>query len=110
MSQEFIAIWNTVYNMEGVLVFDASLHQSCVLIDNILIRKTYRRKGVGSDIIKLVCEFADKFKLDIILLPDSSFGTPKDVLIRFYNNFGFLEHNENFYMEAFSDYLLRKPK
>lgn len=109
VEKDFIELWNWVYEQEGVIVFDASLFPSYVLIDNILILPKNRRQGLGSLIMKKVCDFADLHNKDILLLPDEWMDTPLEVLIYFYGNFNFKIHDGKKYGGDWIDYLLRKP-
>lgn len=110
IEKEFTELWNWVYQQEGVIVFDASLFPSYVLIDNLLILPTYRKQGLGTKIMKKVCEFADLHNKDILLLPDADMSTPLEVLVYFYGNFNFTIHDGGKYGGDWIGYLLRKPE
>ena len=107
--KDFLELWDWVYEQKNVVVFDASLFPSYLLIDTILILPSGRKQGLGSLIMKKVCEFADLHRKDILLLPDEDMGTALEVLIYFYGNFDFTIHKGVKYEGDWIDYLLREP-
>jgi predicted GNAT family N-acyltransferase len=65
-------------------------------LSSIVIPKEYRKMGKGSEIMDMVCSYADNVNKPIYLTPDTSFGgTSTSRLKRFYGRFGF-KRNRNY--------------
>lgn len=64
-----------------------------ISIDLIIVKD--KNKGVGTDIMNDIIEYANKVKKIIILTPSDEFGGDKDKLINFYKRFGFVENKDN---------------
>lgn len=63
---------------------------------SIIIPKSLRGKGIGSDTVEMVCDYADEKQKPVYLTPDTSFGgTSIDRLKKFYRRFGFMK-NDNY--------------
>jgi GNAT superfamily N-acetyltransferase len=57
------------------------------------VPKTDRKKGIGSAIMRAVCDYADEKGIIVVLSPTSEFGTGKATLMRFYKSFGFVPNS-----------------
>jgi GNAT superfamily N-acetyltransferase len=55
----------------------------------IIIKKSKRNQGIGSEIIKEIIKFADTYNLEIKLWPSDKHGSDYNRLIKFYENLGF---------------------
>ena len=78
-------------------------------IDNMVVKKEYRKQGIGTQILNDVISYADKNGKTITLTPTSEFGT-KEKLKKWYKANGFVENkgrNTNF---LFRDTMYRMPK
>jgi ribosomal protein S18 acetylase RimI-like enzyme len=106
--KEFEELWNEIYSTKEVIVFDASLYPSYLVIELIQIKISDRRKGFGTLVMNKIIEFAKKHNKDILLFADESFGTPKEYLLNFYEKFGFTENDCSVYSGAWQDYLIYK--
>lgn len=59
-------------------------------LSDMYVKESYRGKGVGSEVMGRLCEFADTNKLDIRCIPSSDDdGGGDDRLILFYKRYGF---------------------
>lgn len=106
---EFEELWEVVYSTQGLVVFDARIYPSYIIIDLLQIAHNQRRQGKGTQIINQVISFAKKHEKDVLLLVDGSFGTPKDVLFDFYSKFGFVQ-NKKYKAKEWNDYLVFECK
>lgn len=62
-----------------------------LVLDKIIIPKESRKQGIGTRIMKMVCEYADSIQKPIYLTPSTSFGgTSVNRLKDFYMHFGFI--------------------
>jgi uncharacterized protein YaiE (UPF0345 family) len=74
----------SVKEAEGELYMTVSL---------LRIPKDDRKKGIGSSIMKALCDYADKKSIIVALSPTSEFGTGKATLMHFYKSFGFIRNS-----------------
>ena len=81
-------------------------------LNDIIVRKENRKQGIGSQVIKALCTFADKYKLRIIVSPgvkDTAYGvTSRSRLVRFYKRFGFIENKGKDF--TISESMFRLPR
>jgi predicted GNAT family N-acyltransferase len=64
-------------------------------LTSIVIPKDMRGQGKGTEIINMVCKYADDVNKPVYLTPDISFGaTSVNRLKRFYKNFGFKKNRD----------------
>ena len=100
-----IIISESQYNklMEGYVNFpiedDISLEvwedEEKLELESIVIPKNLRGQGKGSEIMYMVCDYADEKQKPLYLTPDTSFGaTSVDRLKRFYKKFGFTKNKD----------------
>ena len=68
------------------------------------IKVLKQRQGNGTKIMNLLTRIADKYGYTIDLSISSKFGTPKKVLRKFYEKFGFIQSSND------KDKYIRKPK
>ena len=82
------------YRIELKLLF---LPKRTIQLHTIVIPDDSRNKGIGTEVIKDIIQYADNHKLDIVLNPaevDDGLGTTsKEDLIRFYERFGFVDND-----------------
>lgn len=71
-----------------------------IILNKVFIPKENRNKGLGSEFMWALCEFADSIRITITLTPDVSYGgSSVSRLTRFYTRFGFVKNsgrNRNF--------------
>ena len=64
-------------------------------LESIVIPKSLRGQGKGTEIMNMICKHADKVGKPIYLTPDVSFGgTSINRLKRFYSQFGFKKNRD----------------
>lgn len=66
---------------------------NAIILEKIIVATPVRNRGIGSQVVKYICEFADINKVSIILSPDSTFGGDIDRLREFYARFGFVDRD-----------------
>jgi GNAT superfamily N-acetyltransferase len=74
---------NIDFNVD-VKEMDGDLYMTVSLLR---VPKTERKQGIGSAIMRAVCDYADKKGIIVALSPTSEFGTGKATLMRFYKSF-----------------------
>lgn len=115
IEQEFCKIWYRAYDDYKAAVFDCSLfnlphpQKGYLVLDCIRIAEANQRRGFGSDIMTMLCKYADRYQLPIYLEPNDLFGTPIDVLNRFYGKFGFKKVWFRQVPREYRKYLCREP-
>ena len=62
-----------------------------ILLEVLVISPKYRKLGLGSEILKKTITFAEDLGIDLVLEPDSCYGTPLSVLNAFYAKNGGLK-------------------
>ena len=75
------------YSVDLFIYYNKFAHT--IILSKIVIDKKNRSKGIGTNVMNEICDFADKHKLRIALTPSSDFGGSKSRLIQFYKTFGF---------------------
>lgn len=64
-------------------------------LSRIVIPKEYRGQGKGTEIMNMVCDYADNLNKPIYLTPDTNFGgTSIERLKKFYRRFGFTKNKD----------------
>jgi GNAT superfamily N-acetyltransferase len=93
-----------LYSLEQQLTKDYPLKSlsiymydsSTIKINLVVIIDKYRNEGYGTYVMEDICEYADKYKYNIILTPsqkDAIHGTTSySRLVAFYKRFGFIEN------------------
>lgn len=60
-----------------------------LVLDKIVVPKDKRKQGIGTEILKMVCQFADETNSVLMLTPSTSLGaTSLTRLKKFYKGFG----------------------
>lgn len=82
--------------LERTLVFKYSIHlslrqhdENIVSIQTIAIPARDRRQGLGTIVMNEICDTADEKGWTLTLSVSDGLGTPLDVLIEWYQRFGF---------------------
>ena len=87
---------------------------NAISLQLIVVSKEGQGKGAGTKAMKMLCDYADKNKLKIILSPsekDSRLGTTsKSRLIEFYKRFGFVMNKGKSKDFTFQDSMYREPR
>lgn len=83
--------------------------EKSVHINSIRVKKSGQGKGIGSEIINSVKEFATKNNLPITLTPEPDKGK-KEALVRFYKKHGFVKCRDPHYTNPFGPTLIWFPK
>lgn len=91
------------YSVDLFIYYNKFAHT--IILSKIVVDKNNRSKGIGSNVINEICDFADKHSLRIALTPSSDFGGSKSRLIQFYKNFGF----KNYKGYEFKESMVREP-
>jgi len=102
------------YNFTDIKIFE---RKDFIYIHKIVIPQELRDKGIGTQIMNDICDYADsKNKTITLLLNDEDYeeekgwGTKsKDSLIRFYKRFGFVENKGSNQNNLMVDDMYRKP-
>ena len=67
-----------------------------LVLDTIVIPKELRGQGKGTEVMNMVCDYADKVGKPLFLTPSSSYGASSvSRLERFYKRFGFKRNKEH---------------
>lgn len=92
------------YSVELFIYYSKFAH--IIILSKIVVDKKDRGKGIGTNVMNEICNFADKYNLRIALTPSSDFGGSKSRLIQFYKIFGF----KNYKGYEFSESMVRIPQ
>ncbi|KPI24634.1 hypothetical protein OV320_7839 [Actinobacteria bacterium OV320] len=65
-----------------------------------------KRQGTGTEVMRRICAVADEKGHRIALTPDTSWGSSKAGLVRFYGRLGFIRNRDT----SISNTLIRNPK
>lgn len=79
-------------------------------LSRIEVDKGYQGKGIGTDVMNLIIDFADNNQLPIALTPEKISNTPKTNLINFYKKFGFVLNRGKNKDWNFKELMVRYPK
>lgn len=103
-----------VYFSENYPVAEVSLtllNRGVVTVNKIIVDKPYRKRGIGTQIMTELIQFADYFSFTITLTTSTQWGgTSRNRLRKFYKRFGFIRNkgrNKDF---TISDGMYRKPR
>jgi GNAT superfamily N-acetyltransferase len=58
-------------------------------VSSIIVKDEYRGRGIGTEVMKSLCLFADREGLTMALTPDNEYGSSKTFLTAWYKSFGF---------------------
>lgn len=81
-----------------------------ISLDKIIIPKGERNKGIGSNFMKDLSDYADKTNQKIVTSPTSDFGGNKNRLIDFYKKNGFIENKGKTIDYQINETMIRQPK
>jgi GNAT superfamily N-acetyltransferase len=76
----------------------------------IKLKPEHQKKKIGTKIMNYITNYADSRSKVLHLTPDSSMGTPKSVLNKFYMSFGFVPNKGMNKDYRFRSTLIRYPK
>ena len=77
------------------IILEVWEEESKIVLDRIVIPIKLRKQGIGSKIMRMVCEYGDKVNKPIYLTPSTSFGgSSVNRLKEFYKRFGFVKNPE----------------
>jgi GNAT superfamily N-acetyltransferase len=82
-----------------------STAKKALLLNNIVIKKEYRSKGIGRKIIEDLIKYADENNWIITLSPSSYYGIPEQRLKEYYKSFGFEDNTDSRFIHK----MIRKP-
>ena len=66
---------------------------NALVIDKIIVATSVRNQGIGTEVMKYICVYANNNKVSVILTPDGTFGGDVIRLREFYKRFGFVERD-----------------
>lgn len=102
-----------IRNLENRLVSEYNVKLSLqltksnvIIISKIVVNKDSRSEGIGSKVMKEICNYADKNELRIALTPSNDFGGNVNRLKQFYKKFGFVQYKGYEFRET----MVREPK
>jgi len=99
---------NSQANVDLITSFrDGNIYMEVSLIR---LPKELRKQGIGSQIMKALCQFADQKSIIMALSPTSEFGTSKAALIKFYRSFGFVPNSGRSKNYQVMSTMIRYPK
>lgn len=83
--------------------FDISIwkKEKLVWLNNFIIPKNLQHMHIGTKIMEQFCQWLDINQYDSKLLVSNCYGTPEDILIAFYQKFGYIiekSKTKNLYM------------
>lgn len=85
-----------IRNKYGLTHFNLFTNKKDLILDMIVVPKDKRKQGIGSKVLKEICDYADRNDLRILLTTntkDDVHGTTSsDRLKKFYKRFGFVEN------------------
>lgn len=86
-------------------------HSYYLQVASIVVPREKRNRGIGSQVMRAVCTYADTHNLIVGLTPALDFGaTSVTRLRRFYSQFGFKRNYGNQADPIISEAMIRRPK
>lgn len=76
----------------GIMVQLEQDDNGFVVVDNLIVAKKDRKRGVGTEAMGVIIQVADKHGWDLALTPSDSFGSTFNRLEAFYRRFGFTKN------------------
>lgn len=67
------------------------------LLNWIFVKEKYRRTGLASTILGVICKYMDENQYYMVLDANDQFGTQESVLIKFYEKFGFYKRISDYH-------------
>lgn len=101
--KSIISIYKEYFNKINIYEFNDKIS-----IDLIVAKE--KGTGKGTELMKALCEYADKNNKIIILTPSDEFGSSKSNLIKFYKKFGFIENKGSNKIFGIFEEMYRNPK
>jgi len=93
--------------LDGLDIYE---NKGSLILSRIIIKPSFRNRGLGSKILDELIRYADANTKIIALTPSSDFGGNRNRLIQFYKKFGF-KFNKGYYKNfEFRDEMIRYPK
>jgi predicted GNAT family acetyltransferase len=93
--------------LDGLDIYE---NKGSLILSRIVIKPSFRNRGLGSKILDELIRYADANTKIIALTPSSDFGGNRNRLIQFYKKFGF-KFNKGYYKNfEFRDEMIRYPK
>lgn len=102
--QAIKAKYEDVLEKWSVFEYDDQIRVSLVVV-----KEDQRGKGIGRKVFEDLNGYADSTGKTITLTPDSSFGTSKSALVRFYKSLGFVLNKGRNKDYEISELMYRKP-
>lgn len=99
-------VQQALYDFESDIIhrFPVIISLCCIkdniILGSIVVEKTHRGQGFGTQILTELCQFADLHGVSITLTPDSSLGGNLRRLKSFYRRFGFKKNKDYFFSES----------
>lgn len=81
-----------------------------IRVSLVVVKPEHRGQGLGRQIFKALNDYADASGKTITLTPDSSFGTSKGKLVKFYKSLGFVQNKGRNKDYEISDSMYRLPR
>lgn len=82
-----------IYYKDGysgyVKIYKDLYEKNSLELSYLYIEKEFRKQGIGTELMKQLCKYADENNYRIVLIPYKIDSTPKTKLIKFYKKFGF---------------------
>ncbi len=79
-------------------------------INLIKVFPNFKNSGIGTDVLKIITDYADVNRKLVHLTPTSEFGSSKNRLFGFYKRFGFVKNKGSFRDFRTKDSMIRYPK
>lgn len=80
-----------------------------ISVSLVVVDPSARGQGIGRQVFQDLNDYADQVGKTIVLTPDSSFGTKKSDLVRFYKSLGFVMNKGRDKDYEISELMYRKP-
>lgn len=93
-----------------VIVDVAATSSGHVVLARIVVPDDRRRRGLGSAVMRDLCDWADQNGRTLALTPATDFGGTKAGLLRFYKRFGFVTNRGPTRDLSVSETMLRFPR
>ena len=73
------------------VTFELKFDVGTIVLDRLIVDKSYRNKGLGKKAMTELCRFADETKSIIFVSPSNFMGSNIRRLNKFYRSFGFVK-------------------
>lgn len=84
-------------------------YEDQIRVSLVVVKKDERGQGYGREIFEAINAYADSTGKTITLTPDSSFGTSKSALVRFYKSLGYVMNKGRNKDYSISELMYRRP-